>query len=165
MNDEIPKPRNVMSIQDHFDYISVRVSASGILGAISGSLIALYRGHDSILRTSARTAISCSLVCTACFSFERLAYIGITQYIFDENEDYVDGESLINKHNNKTYNNANLQYYLKLYTHMMGGMLGGAYVGGLYTGRLLRGAIVFTPIMLLIAVTDEAINNNKARLL
>lgn len=132
-----------MSIQDHLDYISLRVSISGVLGLVSGSFIALYRGHDSILRTSSRTGFSCALVSTACFSMERCAYIGVTQYLLDDHE------------REELYMNSKKQYYLKLYSHMIGGILGGAYVGGIYTGKILRGAFVFTPIMLLIAMTED----------
>jgi uncharacterized membrane protein YoaK (UPF0700 family) len=133
----------MMSLQEHLDYISLRVTTSGVLGAVSGTFISLYRGYDSLFRTSARTAFSCALVSTACFSVERCAYVGMTQYLFDENEQ----EELMN--------NKKKQYYLKLYSHLVGGLLGGAYVGGLYTGKFMRGAFVFTPIMLLIAVTEE----------
>ena len=90
-----------MSIDDHLDYMSLRVSVSGVLGLVSGTFIALYRGHDSILRTSSRTAVSCALVSTACFGMERIAYIGVTQYLFNDH----DREEL--------YTNSKKQYYLK----------------------------------------------------
>lgn len=136
-----------MSIDDHLDYMSLRVSVSGVLGLVSGTFIALYRGHDSILRTSSRTAVSCALVSTACFGMERIAYIGVTQYLFNDH----DREEL--------YTNSKKQYYLKLYTHALGGMLGGGYVGGLYTGKFLRGSFVFTPFMLLIAMSEDRFVN------
>jgi hypothetical protein len=132
-----------MSIQDHLDFISLRVSVSGVVGLISGTFIALYRGHDSIFRTSSRTGFSCALVSTACFSMERCAYIGITQYLWNDQE------------REELYMNTKKQYYLKLYSHAIGGMLGGAYVGGIYTGKIVRGALVFSPIMLLIAMLED----------
>lgn len=140
-----PTMSNGMSIQDHLDYVSSRVVISGGLGLLSGSFIALYRGHDSIFRTASRTGFSCALVGTACFSMERLAYIGVTQYLLKEHE------------REELYQNSKKQYYLKLYSHAIGGVLGGAYVGGLFTGKLMRGAFVFAPIMLLIAMTEEKV--------
>ena len=52
---------------------------------------------------------------------------------------------------------------MKLYSHAIGGVLGGAYVGGLFTGKLVRGAAVFTPIMLLIAITEDKLLNEMRR--
>lgn len=136
-----------MSIDDNLDYMSLRVSASGVLGLVSGTFIALYRGHDSILRTSGRTGLSCALVSTACFGMERIAHIGVTQYLFNDQE------------REELYTNSKKQYYLKLYSHALGGILGGGYVGALYTGKFLRGAFVFTPFMLLIAMTEDKFVN------
>jgi hypothetical protein len=140
-----PTMSNAMSVPDHLDYISRRVSVSGIFGAVAGTFIAMYRGYDSIVRTSSRTAFSCAMVSTACFTIERCTYIGVTQYLLNEQEQ-ID-----------LFHNSKQIYYLKLYTHTIGGILGGAMVGGLYTGKLLRGAFVFTPLMLFIAMTEEQV--------
>jgi hypothetical protein len=143
----------MMSIQDHLDYLSLRVSLSGVTGLVSGTFIALYRGHDSIFRTSSRTGFSCALVGTACFGMERLAYIGMTQYLWNDH----DREEL--------YRNTKKQYYLKLISHATGGALGGAYVGGLFTGKLVRGAAVFAPFMVFIAMTENTVMNGMRQMI
>jgi hypothetical protein len=134
-----------MSLNDTLDYISLRVSVSGVAGALAGSAISLYRGYDSIVRTSSRTALSCALVGTACFTMERLVNVGVNMYLNGKDGDFDARDS------------CKRQYYVKLYSHTIGGLIGGAWVGGLFTGKFMRGALVFAPIMLAIAMTEEKI--------
>ena len=139
------------SFTEALDYISRRVTISGGTGALAGSFIALYRGHDSVFRTAARTAFSCALVGTACFSAERLVYLGVRHYLLVNDDDAV---VISNESRQKE------DYYLKLYSHALGGLLSGAWLGRLYTGKAVRGALFFAPLMLGIAVAEEMVNES-----
>jgi F0F1-type ATP synthase assembly protein I len=129
------------------NYISRRVTLSGATGALAGALVALHRGHDSVGRTAARTALSCALVGTACFSAERLVYLGVQRYLMKESDMLAASDESRRKE----------EYYLKLYSHCIGGVLSGAFLGHLYTKKAVRGSLFFAPLMLGIAVVEEKV--------
>jgi uncharacterized membrane protein YoaK (UPF0700 family) len=133
-------PRN-----ETLQYISRRVTLSGVTGALAGAFLALWRGHDSISATSARTAVSCALVGTTCFSAERLVYLGVHRYLITDKDRLGASDESRRRE----------EYYLKLYSHAVGGLLSGAFLGHLYTRKAVRGALFFAPLMLGIAVAEE----------
>jgi hypothetical protein len=134
-----------MPTTENFEYISRRVGVAGAVGAFGGAFLALYRGHDSVFRTSSRTAMSCALVGTACFSFERVVHLVVSKFMIRQDDDVVGDHD----------DNYRKQYYLKLYTYTLGGVLSGAWLGSIYARKSLRGALCFGPLMLLIAVAEE----------
>jgi len=117
--------------QETLEHIAFRVRAATAVGALGGTLIGLYRGHHSLLRTAGLTSISWALVSTACFSSERL----VNHFIMQEPIPSLEG---------------------LLVSHAIGGALSGSFLGALFGGRPIRGALFFTPAMMAIALVENS---------
>lgn len=83
-----------------------------------------------VLRTAGLTAVSCALAATACFATERVVHTAIG------NDSSLAGLAI---------------------SHTVAGALGGSFLGFLYQQRPLKGAVLFTPLMLLVATAEASI--------
>jgi hypothetical protein len=135
-------------MQEALDHIAARVGAAGLTGAVAGSLLGLYRGHYSAFRTASLTSLSCAMAATACFGGERILYVAGRSYIQSAENSSSDDEA----------ENVSRQIHLdrlKLFSHVGGGLLGGAWIGTVYYGNTFRGALFFTSLMMMISVAED----------
>lgn len=130
---------------EEIDRVAARVTYAGCLGALGGCLSAIYKGHV-IHRTAALTALSCTMVATACFSSERIANFVAAKILVNNNEEkHIPSFSQI------------------MATHAIGGIVGGAYTSMIYIRRPLQGVLFLTPIMLIVGVTEFTLQEMSER--
>lgn len=145
---------DVLSILDH---LAARVTASATAGLGCGAAYATYKGFP-IAKTSLSAAVSCSLISTACFGVERIAY-GILRrsglFVTETSRTSLANETHSAR---ESMPSPNLLYG----SHALGGFLGGGVVGVLYQGSPLRGSILLTPIMLGIGQLEISLEKYKA---
>lgn len=135
------------------DHIAARVSLSGVVGAIGGAALALYKGHRSLPRTAGMTAFSCALSATVCVGTERLFSLSLAPMLLTKEEEKASSSGCVPP---KLEN--------VLATHALGGFFGGAVLGGLYLGRPLRGSFFFVPFMILVGVGEHRLQAYRLRL-
>jgi hypothetical protein len=135
-------------MQEALDHIAARVGAAGLTGAVAGSLLGLYRGHYSAFRTASLTSLSCAMAATACFGSERILYAAGRNYI--QSAEYASSDDKAGN----LWRQIHLDR-LKLWSHMGGGLLGGAWIGTVYYGNTFRGALLFTSLMMMISVAED----------
>ena len=114
---------------DSLEHIATRVRISAVTGGVAGTLVGLYRGHHSVLRTSGLMSASCAMAGAACFATERIV--------------------------NSVMKDTSFQG--RMVSHAAGGALGGAFLGFLYQQKPLRGVVFFTPLMVLICATEGSL--------
>lgn len=115
-------------MQDQLDYMAARVSLACVIGGAAGTTSALYRGA-LVGRTALLSSLSCGMAATACFSFERLASAVLAS----------DEAPIVSKTT----------------THAIGGALGGALTGALYRKKPIQGALLLTPVLIVIGLGQE----------
>jgi hypothetical protein len=118
-----------MTLEESLDHISARVTLSGLVGALSGSIHGMYKGHHLLYRTAGLTGISCAMVATACCGTERLAHAALPR-LADRRLDL-------------------------LCSHTVAGLTGGSLLGFLYLRKPLRGVVFFVPLMMVTALMEE----------
>lgn len=118
---------------EDFDRVSARVTLAGVMGALAGTVTAMYKGHP-MGRTAGLTAASCAMVGTACFATERIADISLRRGPLREEL----GRS-----------------GFLMVTHACGGLVGGGILGYLYIRNPIRGAVFFVPVMTVIGYADS----------
>mmetsp|Transcript_7747 Transcript_7747/g.10154 ORF Transcript_7747/g.10154 Transcript_7747/m.10154 type:complete len:140 (-) Transcript_7747:206-625(-) len=123
---------------EDIQHLSKRVSLAGAIGAISGSTIALLRGHP-VARTAGLTAFSCGMVGSVCFGTERLT----NALVSDMMEGYMSRRNKL------------------LLTHGTAGCAGGSMLGMLYQGRSLNGIALFLPLMLLAGLGESRFQDSR----
>jgi hypothetical protein len=139
------------------DHLAARVTASATVGLGCGAAYATYKGYP-IPKTSLSAAVSCSLISTACFGVERIAY-GILRRSDRFVTEISGSNSADDTHSaQQSMPSPNLLYG----SHALGGFFGGGLVGVLYQGAPLRGSILFTPIMLGIGQLEISLEKYKA---
>jgi hypothetical protein len=126
---------------DEVDRVAHRVTLSALAGLLGGASLATLKG-SSIPRNSLSMATSCALVGTACFGFERLSNVAMRQIV-------------LAAENNTSDNNENTSTLLYA-SHAIGGMVGGGITGALFQHRPIPGMILCTPLMLGIALAEQA---------
>jgi len=119
---------------EELDRVGVRVTLAGCLGAMAGVGRALLRGHP-LVRTCTLTAMSCGLTGTACFGAERVVSLSSRTY-------------LLNQHHFSPLE-------CTLFSHGVGGAMGGSLMGLLYIGKPLHGIVFFVPLMLVIGMGEQ----------
>jgi len=117
-----------ISMNEAASYSGARAVISTLLGTTAGGLIAVYRGNPVFLHT-ALTGFSCTIAATACSVSERAAAV-----VMSRNSEVVKGD---------------------FRTHAIGGILGGSLIGGIYKKSPSSGVLLFTPIMLGVALLEE----------
>ncbi|GKY94083.1 hypothetical protein MPSEU_000374800 [Mayamaea pseudoterrestris] len=130
---------------EEVDRISLEVTLSAAMGALAGVGTSLYKGTPMI-RTVGRTSLSCALTGTACFGAERCAALAARTF-YERNYDSNEWGDV-------------------MFSHAMGGLLGGSILGSLYIGKPAHGVVFFVPLMLLfgtgkklfVDVREEAVN-------
>ena len=145
--DDSPSPpsRSSMSvttssiIMEEVDRTAARVAISAMAGLTLGASIAIFKGAP-IGRTSMSVSASCALAGTACFGSERVANNAIR--LLSEN----------------TSTEPTTRDFV---SHGIGGAVGGGIAGGLFQGRVLSGSLLFTPIMLAVALGELRANECK----
>ena len=125
-------------LMENVDRTGHRVSIAAIGGLAFGASFATLRGSP-ILASSMSSAVSCTLLATACFGSERLFYAIIP----------------------RPFPWSILQGKEDILSHTLGGMLGGACVGWLYRGRPLSGGLMFTPLMVGVAFAERRLNQHR----
>lgn len=127
---------------EHIDRVSHRVAISTGLGVFLGAAVSTYRGTPNLPRTSLAAGAACAMAATACLGAERLFNISLSRWGSPE---------FFAKDDTR-----------RLYaSHAAGGMVGGAVAGGAMRQRPLPGAVVFVPIMLLVAWTEVAVEEYR----
>lgn len=111
---------------EEIDRLANRVSLAGLSGVLFGASQALYKGNP-VLRPAVLSGMSCAMVGTLCFGFERTS-------------------SLAMRYTMKDKMSATNQV---LASHVFGGVTGGALVGLMFHQRPLPAMLLFTPIMAL----------------
>lgn len=126
---------------DEVDRVANRVSLAALAGLLGGASLATYKG-SSIPRTALSVAASFAMVGTACFAFERLSNVAMRQVV-----------DTISEKDHKT---------MALYaSHAIGGMAGGGITAALFQQRPIPGMILCTPLMLGIALAEQAFETAK----
>jgi hypothetical protein len=141
------------------DHIASRVTASVLTGLGCGAAYSSYKGAP-LVKTSISTAFSFALVSTACFTMERVANIIIKQSSILLPDD-VDGQNSTKDSNvdklssaaTATTNTTLIHYG----SHATGGLLGGGIVGFLFQGKPMAGAILLTPMMLIVGKIEASV--------
>jgi hypothetical protein len=118
-----------MTLEATLDHISARVTLSGVIGAILGTLHGMHRGHHILYRTAGLTGLSWAMVATACCGTERLAHAALPR-LDDRRIDL-------------------------LLSHAVAGITGGSLLGYLYLRKPLRGVVFFVPAMMGIALIED----------
>jgi hypothetical protein len=149
-NDSNTNRANTTYYDYSMDLMSKRVVVCGAMGGIGGTVLALYRGYQTVPRTAALTAMSCALAATACFGCERITDCTVRQILFRSSSTYRDGSLSNPPPPLHLFLSWEHDGQVRLVTHTIGGMLGGAWLGGLYIQKPIRGALFFTPLMLMI---------------
>jgi hypothetical protein len=126
---------------DEVDRVAHRVTLSALAGLLGGASLATLKG-SSIPRNALSMATSCALVGTACFGFERLSNVAMRQTV-------LAAENSTSDNNERT---STLLYA----SHAIGGMVGGGITGALFQHRPIPGMILCTPLMLGIALAEQA---------
>ena len=145
------------------DHIASRVTASVLTGLGCGAAYSSYKGAP-LVKTSISTAFSFALVSTACFTMERVANIIIRQSLILLPDD-VDGQNSTKDLNvdklssaaTATTNTTLIHYG----SHATGGLLGGSIVGFLFQGKPMAGAILLTPMMLVVGKIEASVDDYR----
>lgn len=138
----LPQP---LSLGDHLDHLTRRVTVSALAGLFLGGSHAIYRGYPAP-RASLQVSVSCALAGTACFGIERMAHILLDKLINSSAGD-MDRNDIQKK---------------SLYvSHAVGGVLGGGLLGGIFQRRFISGTLLFTPLMIGAAYSDIQFQNWK----
>jgi hypothetical protein len=114
--------------------VASRMMLLGAAGFAGGAVRAIYSGSP-VMRATFVAGTSCCMVGTAVFGAESLAYLAIQRINQATGSKEAHGRDL-------------------LISHGVGGLCGGALVGGLFQHRVLPGMILFTPLMLGVAVAE-----------
>lgn len=146
---------------EELDRIAGRVTLAGCFGALGGVGTALYRGSH-LGRTVALTSLSCALAGTACFTSERITYHSLERILVSTTTDKQP-----NDQNDTIDDKLTLPSHLAwdggitplLLSHMMGGFIGGSIIGALYKRRPVQGALFLTPIMILIGMGEQLLQD------
>lgn len=126
---------------DEVDRVANRVSLAALAGLLGGASLATLKG-SSIPRTAVSVAASCALVGTACFGLERLSNVAMRQVA-----------DTVSDKDRKT---------MALYaSHAIGGMVGGGITAALFQQRPIPGMVLCTPLMLGIALAEQAFETAK----
>jgi hypothetical protein len=160
-----------MSLDDAvavLDHVASRVTACSMSGLCCGMAYSSYKGYP-IFKTSISTSFSFALVSTACFVMERASHVALRRMLsssssMDDEKSIVEGGMMPSSNAAMTtrlsfsspiVDNAALHYG----SHALGGLLGGGVVGFLFQGKPLAGAMLVTPMMLIVgkieALLDE----------
>ena len=127
-------------VQETFHYMRPRVALAALVGGTGGLTLAVLRGYHIPVRTTGLTALSCAASATACFGCERFVDMALTWNLSSSSLSSQPREG------------ERLRRYA---SHAMGGMLGGSLLGLLFIRKPVRGALLFTPMMIVAAVVDD----------
>jgi hypothetical protein len=115
--------------------VAGRMMLLGAAGVVGGAVRAMYSGGSPVMRATFMAGTSCCMVGTAIFGAESLAYLALQRIHQATGTKEAHGRDL-------------------LISHGVGGLCGGALVGGLFQHRVMPGMILFTPLMLGVAVAE-----------
>lgn len=127
---------------DEVDRVAGRVSLAALSGLLGGAALATYKGHP-LPKTSVFMAVSCALVGTACFGFERLSNVTLRQFV-DANDDQSEKRLFYG-------------------SHALGGMIGGGITGALFQRRPIPGMMLCTPIMIGVAFAEQKFEEERQK--
>ena len=126
---------------DEVDRVAARMSLATLSGLLGGAALATYKGSP-LLKTSISMAVSCALVGTACFGFERLSNVALQQFV-DTTKDEQPEQRVLYA------------------SHALGGMIGGGIAGALFQRRPIPGMMLCTPIMVCVAFAEEKFEEER----
>lgn len=129
---------------DEIDRVAARVSLAALSGLVGGAALATYKGSP-LPKTSVSMAVSCALVGTACFGFERLSNVALQQVVVPMDDK----------------NNDDTEKRLFYGSHALGGMIGGGIAGALFQHRPIPGMLLCTPIMIGVAFAEEKFQEER----
>lgn len=141
---------------DHVDHVANRVGIASAVGLVGGAAWATLKGMPR-RSTALKVCASCTLVATAVFGTERLAFAA------------MDGRTVTNNDGNTTQEQQQQQQQqlrrrkrvVSLTSHSFGGVAGGGLLGYLYLKKPVRGMVVFVPTMLLVGYLELYWQNLK----
>jgi len=165
---------------EHIDHLANRVTASALTGLFLGASLATFRGRP-LPKTSLSVAVSCALTGTACFASERVVHFAMGALTLRVPEDSSgvgvgDGDSIDEasiesqsqqqqEERNPTTpttpitNNTNIKHQNHIFlSHAIGGAIGGSICGGLFQRRPWGGILLFTPVMLGVALLERRLD-------
>jgi len=155
------------------DHIAARVTASTITGLGCGAAYATLKGFP-VAKTSFSAALSCALISTSCFGMERVAYSVLKQtnaFANRMNLLSADGDDATTATDNeRSIQSTQLDNIIQsasspklLYgSYALGGLLGGGVAGFLFQGKPFAGAIMLTPIMLMVGKMELSLEEYKS---
>ena len=123
------------------DHIANRVVFSTMLGASFGMASATLKGQHNIMKSTFHAGVSSALAMTACFAAERMGYYLVGGKVSTNNN----GDSKEIEIYREMIHASNMG---NVKSHLLGGILGGAFVSQLYLHRPIPGILFFPPIML-----------------
>lgn len=141
------------------DHIASRVTASVLTGLGCGAAYSSYKGAP-LVKTSISTAFSFALVSTACFTMERVANVIIRQSSIPlSDDDDIDGNPTIDSNDKLT--SATRTTLIHYGSHAIAGLLGGGIVGFLFQGKPMAGAMLLTPMMLIVGKSEALVDDYR----
>jgi len=150
---------------DHIDHLAARVTATAMTGLFLGASLATFRGIP-IPKTSLSVATSCALTGTACFTSERVAHYAINALVPTSSPtvtiEQQQQQQQQQQDSNSTTSYTNTQKRDLLFvSHALGGVIGGSICGGLFQRKPWGGMLLFTPLMLGVALMEMQFDELK----
>ena len=125
---------------DEVDRVAGRMSLAALSGLLGGAALATYKGSP-LPKTCVSMAMSCAVVGTACFGFERLSNVAL-RHVVGTNDKGTKTKALYG-------------------SHALGGMVGGGIAGALFQRRPVPGMVLCTPIMVAVAFAEEKFEEKR----